>query len=99
MKVIFHRSSQISQILLRIAIDVDDARFVTLGDAAFGRDEFDQLPKYACRTVLCAAADADIPALVVDNHSAIGIGDLAVHFHISDRSICQILRGVVDFQF
>ena len=95
---IFQGSSIIRQILLRIAVDVDDARFVTLGDAAFGRDEFDRVPLYACGVIRSAATDTDIPAGIADGHVAVEIADLAVYLHIGEGCIGNIALLINRFQ-
>ena len=88
---IFQGSSIIRQILLRIAVDVDDARFVTLGDAAFGRDEFDRVPLYACGVIRSAATDTDIPAGIADGHVAVEIADFSVYLHVGEGCIGDLL--------
>ena len=86
------------QIHLRVAVDVDDAFCIALGDCSLGCAELDCIPGYASGTILCAAADADIPAVVVNGHIAIEIADLTVHFHIGNSSIFK-LAIVIDFVY
>ena len=89
-KILLHRSSLIRQILLRIAVDIDNAIFVVLSNGAVGRDKADRVTLHARRTLLGATADADISAGVSDGHIAVEIADLAVHFHIGDSRILQL---------
>ena len=85
--IVFHAVGSIRQIFLRIAVDVDNARFVTLGNAAFGRDELDGIPLHACGAIRGAAADTDISASIVDGHVAVKIAELAIYLHIRERCI------------
>ena len=97
-KSIFHVSGLSRQIFLRIAVDVDNTLFVILGNGAIGSNKSDRVPEYACGTIRRAAADADIPAGIVDGHIAVEVADLAVYLHIGDGGIGETAL-IIDFAY
>ena len=88
-KIVFHCTGKTFQILLRIAVDVDDTLFVILGDGAVGCNEGYRVPLHACGTIHGSAADADIPADIVNGHIAVEVANLTVYLHIGDGGIGQ----------
>ena len=97
MKIFFHGRSQPCQILLRIAVDIDNPLLVVLGDGTVGGNEFDRVAEYACGPCLRATADDNIPAGIADGYIAIEIADFAVHFHIGDGGIFHLAISYILF--